>query len=148
MHDWVLSTSRVMERNHEDMTVRKSIKQSYSPSIEVLSLMQDFRQMTNDCIRIGVANSVSSMKRLSMLAYKELKRYGGYLKDNLTSSAAETQSFSTFLGLHYNKLTPFNRLMLRISISLASLLLAVVTLEATDILPPQKGVGFWRLSDS
>ena len=38
-------------------------------------MMRDFKQMTNDCIRIGVANDASSLKRLSMLSYKELKRY-------------------------------------------------------------------------
>ncbi|MHB8702382.1 MAG: zinc ribbon domain-containing protein [Nitrososphaerales archaeon] len=57
------------------MKARKSIKQSYRPSVQVLSLMQDFRQMTNDCIRIGLADDASSLKRLSVLSYKELKRF-------------------------------------------------------------------------
>lgn len=55
---------------------RKSIKQSYCPSKEILCLMNDYRQMTNDAIRIGLANNnVSALKKLSMLSYKELKRY-------------------------------------------------------------------------
>jgi putative transposase len=54
---------------------RKSIKQPYHPSLGILSLMQDFKQMTNDCIRIGLTNEVSSMKKLSLLSYKELKEY-------------------------------------------------------------------------
>lgn len=57
------------------MLARKSVKQSYNPSAEVLSLMRDFKQMTNDCIRIGLANDASSLKRLSILCYKELKLY-------------------------------------------------------------------------
>ncbi len=56
---------------------RKSIKQNYSPpSLEVLSLMQEYRGMTNDAIRIGIANNnLSNLKKLSQLTYKELKHY-------------------------------------------------------------------------
>ena len=38
--------------------------------------MRDFKQMTNDCIRIGLASDCSTLKSLSTLCYKELKRYG------------------------------------------------------------------------
>jgi putative transposase len=56
------------------MLARKSIKQSYSPSPQVLSLMQEYRRMTNDAIRIGIANdNLSNMKKLCTLSYKELK---------------------------------------------------------------------------
>ena len=41
--------------------------------------------MTNECIRIGIANDYSTMKRLSKLCYKELKRYGGYSQYRLTA---------------------------------------------------------------
>jgi len=37
--------------------------------------MDSFRQMTNDCIRIGLRDGVSSIKRLSARSYGELKRY-------------------------------------------------------------------------
>ncbi len=48
--------------------------------------MENFRQMTNDCIRIGLEferqnneGRTPSMKKLSLLAYKELRaRHGGY----------------------------------------------------------------------
>jgi putative transposase len=54
--------------------VLKSIKQSYIPSSEVFSLMQEYRRMTNDCIRVGLANdNLSNLKKLSKLTYKELK---------------------------------------------------------------------------
>lgn len=72
------------------MLARKSIKQSYRPSAKVLSLMQDFKEMTNDCIRIGLANDASSLKRLSTLSYKHLKQYGipSYYKLCAISKAA------------------------------------------------------------
>jgi hypothetical protein len=64
---------------------RKSIKQSFRASAQLLSVMENFRQMTNDCIRIGMEfeksydNRTPSMKRLSLLSYGELRRrYGGY----------------------------------------------------------------------
>jgi putative transposase len=63
---------------------RKSVKQGFNPSVRLLSLMEHFRQMTNDCIRIGLQfeadnKQTPSMKKLSLLSYLELrKRYGGY----------------------------------------------------------------------
>lgn len=47
--------------------------------------MQDFKRMTNDCIRIGLASETTSMKRLSLLSYEKLKRYGGYSSYRLTA---------------------------------------------------------------
>ena len=65
---------------------RKSITQVYLPTDRLLSVMEDFRRMTNDCIRIGLkferqnGGSVTpSMKKLSQISYGELRaRYGGY----------------------------------------------------------------------
>jgi putative transposase len=63
---------------------RKSIKQRFHPSAQLLSLMECFRQMTNDCIRAGLQfekdnNQTPSMKKLSLMLYTELRRrYGGY----------------------------------------------------------------------
>jgi len=68
---------------------KKSIKQRFNPSARLLSLMEDFRQMTNDCIRIGMGfekehHRTPSRNRLSLLSYGELRRrhlggYSGYL---------------------------------------------------------------------
>jgi putative transposase len=50
----------------------------------MLSVMECFRQMTNDCIRTGLQfemenNRTPSMKKLSLISYTELRRrYGGY----------------------------------------------------------------------
>ncbi len=69
----------------------KSIKQNYyEPSEEVLNLLDTFRMMTNDCVRIGLANNASTLKRLSLLCYKELSRYSviSYYKLHAISRAA------------------------------------------------------------
>ena len=58
----------------DSVLVRKSLKQFYRPSPDVLALMQEFRQMTNECIRIGLANDSSSMKRLCNLSYNRLDK--------------------------------------------------------------------------
>ena len=57
------------------VTAIKSIKQQFQPTPELLKLMETFRQMVNDCIRIGLDNNVSTMKKLSNLAYKQLANY-------------------------------------------------------------------------
>jgi putative transposase len=53
----------------------KSIKQHYTPTPELFLMMETFRQMVNDCIRIGLENDVSAMKRLSQLSYKQTGKY-------------------------------------------------------------------------
>ena len=57
------------------LLARKSIKQRYEPSPDVLAIMESFRQIVNECIRLGIENGVSSLKRLSLLSYTHLKRY-------------------------------------------------------------------------
>jgi len=53
-------------------------------------LMETFRLMVNDCIRIGLQNDASTMKRLSKLCYSELARYDiiSYYKLHAISKAA------------------------------------------------------------
>jgi len=53
----------------------KSVWQYYAPSREVLILLEIFRRMVNDSIRIGLVNDVSSLRRLSLLSYNQLARY-------------------------------------------------------------------------
>ena len=72
------------------MRARRSIKQLYESGPQVLSIMEDFRRMVNECIRIGLKfeeqNSVTpSMRRLSQLCYSELKRYDIYSAYRLTA---------------------------------------------------------------
>jgi putative transposase len=53
----------------------KSVWQHYTPTPETAWLLEQFRQMLNDCIRIGLAENVTSLKSLSLKAYKQLSRY-------------------------------------------------------------------------
>src|SRR5467141_5218385 len=53
----------------------KSVWQNYAPSREVLGLLEVFRRMVNESIRIGQANDVSSLRRLSLLSYNQLAQY-------------------------------------------------------------------------
>jgi len=53
----------------------KSVWQYYAPSREVLVLLDVFRRMVNDSIRIGLVNDVSSLRRLSLLSYNQLADY-------------------------------------------------------------------------
>src|SRR5712692_4950049 len=73
-------------------TVRaiKCVKQSYTFSAEVLELMEQFRLMVNDAIRIGLENDVSTLRRLCSLSYKQLSKYTcpSYYKPPAISKAA------------------------------------------------------------
>src|SRR2546430_2838613 len=53
----------------------RSVWQYYAPSREVLVLLDVFRRMINDSIRIGLVNDVSSLRRLSILSYNQLAHY-------------------------------------------------------------------------
>ena len=58
------------------MRVMKSVQQHYTPNSEVLWLLEQFRVMLNECIHIGLQENVTSLKSLSLKAYKALARYG------------------------------------------------------------------------
>src|SRR5256714_7030865 len=53
----------------------KSVWQQYAPTRDVLGLLELFRRMVNESIRIGLANDVSSLKSLSLLSYNQLAHY-------------------------------------------------------------------------
>jgi len=53
----------------------KSVWQNYISSSEVLGLLELFRRMVNESLRIGLANDVSSLRRLSLLSYNELAQH-------------------------------------------------------------------------
>jgi putative transposase len=57
------------------MQALKAVKQNYASSPELLNLLDEFRRMVNDCVRLGLAENVTSMKALSKKAYHELARY-------------------------------------------------------------------------
>ncbi|MGI0056374.1 MAG: hypothetical protein ACREAK_03245, partial [Nitrosarchaeum sp.] len=63
----------------------KAIRQNYLPNSEQLQMMEIFRQMVNHCIRIGLENNCSTLKKLSLLSYHQLKEYPIQSKYKLTA---------------------------------------------------------------
>jgi putative transposase len=61
----------------------KSVKQPFQPAEGMTGMMETFRQMVNDCIRIGLDNNISTMKKLSSVAYQRLAKYQIYSKYKL-----------------------------------------------------------------
>lgn len=53
----------------------KSIRQPCRPNPELQSMMETFRMMVNHCIRMGLENDATTMKKLSSIAYHELSGY-------------------------------------------------------------------------
>lgn len=70
--------------------VFKSVKQNYEPNSAIVNLLDVFRHMVNDCVRIGLENNTHNMKRLSQLAYGYLAKYDtlNYYKLGAISRAA------------------------------------------------------------
>jgi len=67
------------------LLVVKSAKQRYEPSTRVRELLEIFRRMVNDSIRIGLETDTVSLKRLSHFAYKHLKTYRSHSVYRLTA---------------------------------------------------------------
>jgi putative transposase len=53
----------------------KAVKQNYEPTPEILFLLEESRKMINDCIRIGIAENVTSKQSLAKKAYHQLAKY-------------------------------------------------------------------------
>src|SRR6201987_867695 len=53
----------------------KSVWQHYAPTRDVLGLLEVFRRMVNESIRIGLLNDASSLGRLSLLSYNQLAHF-------------------------------------------------------------------------
>jgi len=53
----------------------KSVWQYYVPERDVLRLLELFRRMVNEALRIGIANDASSLRKLSLLSYNQLAQY-------------------------------------------------------------------------
>jgi putative transposase len=54
---------------------RKCAKQRFNPDERSLQLVETFRRMTNDCIRIGLGERKTSLKSLSLACYPKLNCY-------------------------------------------------------------------------
>jgi len=61
--------------SYRSLLAVKSVRQRYAPTLDVLGLLEVFRRMVNESIRIGLANNVSSLRKLSLLSYNQLAQY-------------------------------------------------------------------------
>jgi putative transposase len=79
---------------------RKSVRQRFNSNESILQLMEAFRRMVNDCVRIGLAEGRTSLKSLSLACYPKLKSYE-------TPSAYKLCAISKATGIlkHYRKLS-------------------------------------------
>jgi putative transposase len=57
------------------MRAIKAVQQHYTPSPEILLMLDEFRRMMNTCIQIGLTENATSLKSLSVKAYKQLATY-------------------------------------------------------------------------
>jgi hypothetical protein len=53
----------------------KAVQQHYTPGPKILWMLEQFRQMVNDCIGIGLGSNLTNMNAFSLKAYHELNRY-------------------------------------------------------------------------
>ncbi|MDE1763945.1 MAG: hypothetical protein KGH88_06840 [Thaumarchaeota archaeon] len=67
------------------MHVIKSIKQSFHPNTELESMMDTFKEMINHCIRLGLDNNISTLKKFSSMFYHDLDIYQIQSKYKLTA---------------------------------------------------------------
>jgi putative transposase len=65
--------------------VVKAVKQCYEPTSEILGLLEEFRLMLNDCVRVGIKENITSMKTLSLRTYHMLSQYDVYSQYRLTA---------------------------------------------------------------
>ncbi|MGA3298357.1 MAG: hypothetical protein ABSD41_13020, partial [Candidatus Bathyarchaeia archaeon] len=57
------------------MRAVKAVQQYYTPGPEIHCMLEQFRQMLNECVRIGLSENVTSLKSLSTKAYHQLATY-------------------------------------------------------------------------
>ncbi|MGA3296798.1 MAG: hypothetical protein ABSD41_05040, partial [Candidatus Bathyarchaeia archaeon] len=72
------------------MRVVKAVQQYYTLGPEIHCMLEQFRQMLNECVRIGLSENVTSLKSLSTKAYHQLATYPvmSYYKLCVISKAA------------------------------------------------------------
>ena len=63
----------------------KSIKQDYVFPDYISSLMETFKEMVNFCIKIGLQENISTLKKFSSLHYKDLSQFEIQSKYKLTA---------------------------------------------------------------
>ncbi|MHB2036978.1 MAG: IS200/IS605 family accessory protein TnpB-related protein, partial [Nitrososphaerales archaeon] len=74
----------------QTLKVLESVKQNFSPNEKQFSMMDTFRRMLNDCIRIGLDQNKTSFLQLRYACYPKLKNYdiASAYKNNAISRAS------------------------------------------------------------
>ncbi len=67
------------------MFVYKAIRQQFASTAELYDIMETFRQMVNECIRLGLDSNISTLRKFSSLHYKDLDKYQIQSKYKLTA---------------------------------------------------------------
>ena len=67
------------------LLVYKAVKQRFVQNQELCVIMETFRQMVNECIRIGLDNNISTLKKFSSNHYHDLEKYDIQSKYKLTA---------------------------------------------------------------
>src|SRR5208337_542769 len=57
------------------MRAVKAVQQYYTPNLLILQMLDEFRLMMNACIQVGLDENTTSLKTLSLKAYKQLAKY-------------------------------------------------------------------------
>jgi len=124
----------------------KTVKFNYVPTVEMLSLLEKFRCMTNDALRIGFEKKPRSRFQLITMAYSDLKdRYG--LHTHYILSACEC-AFAMLRNRKWRKQPYARRLFLKLdneTYKLDYMLLRIPTTPRNFIHIPLRG-GEYQLS--
>ncbi|MGA3107890.1 MAG: transposase [Candidatus Bathyarchaeia archaeon] len=86
------------------MRAIKTVQQYYEPRPEILRMLNDFRQMTNTCIEVGLAENVTSLKALSLKSYKQLTEY-----DSMSYYKLCAMSSATGILRNYRRTTRYGK---------------------------------------
>jgi putative transposase len=87
--------------------VIKNVVQRYEPTLEILELLDIFRLMVNDCVRIGLEEGVTSLKSLSKMTYHALDRYSilsGYKLTAISRAVGILKNYRKSLRKHPTKI--------------------------------------------
>src|SRR3989442_5831034 len=71
----------------KNVDVVKAAKHCYHARPEILELLEDLRMMVNDCIRIGLSENITSMKKLSLACYHRLPTHDAPTEYRLTAAS-------------------------------------------------------------
>ena len=94
------------------MRAVKTVQQHYTLNPEILRMLDEFRQMMNTCLRIGLAENVTSLKALSLKAYKQLATYDAmsyYKLCAISSATGILRNYRRTARQRKNPTTPYVR---------------------------------------